>query len=316
MYDAIVIGGGSAGLAAATWLGRYRRRTLVVDAGEPRNRWVDEVHGYLGRDPAEPGALLHQARRDLDRYPTVLRVAGRVEALAAEPQGGFAADVGDVCHRARRVVLATGVRDVFPDVDGFFEHYGADVFHCPACDGYQARDLPVVAIGWSEEVAGFALELLDWAASVTVVTNGQQFEAADQARAGLARNGIPVVEDEAAALLGDRGALRAVRLRTGAQIDCRLAFFSIGHRPVTDLAEQVGCALDADGHVVVDEHAETTVPGVYAAGDLTPGLHLVQVAAAKGATAGTGCARSLRGERGAPDTPQPGPDVDVELHRS
>lgn len=316
MYDAVVIGGGPAGLAATTWLARYRRRALLVDAGEPRNRWVDEVHGYLGADPADPAALLQEGRRDVDRYPTVERVQGRVTAVAAEPPGGFAVEVGDLCHRARRVVLATGVADVFPAVEGFFVHYGADVFHCPTCDGYQAQDRPVVAFGWSAEVAGFALELLDWAASVTVVTDGQPFEADDEERAALARNGIAVVEDEATALIGDRGDLRAVRLRSGKQLDCRLAFFSIAHRPLTDLAEQLGCDLDGEGHVIVDEHGETTVPGVYAAGDLTPGIHLVQVAAAKGAVAGTGCALSLRGERGAPDAPAPGPDVEEELHGS
>lgn len=309
MWDAIVVGGGPAGLAAATWLARYRRQVLVVDAGEPRNRWVQEVHGYLGSDPVDPRTLQERALADLSTYPGVQRTTGTVRNAATEPRGGFAVEVGDRCHLGARLVLATGVRDTFPEVDGFFTHYGADVFHCPSCDGYQAEDRPVVAFGWSAEVAGFALELLDWAGSVTVVTNGQQFEASRMQRAALARHGIDVLEDRAAALLGERGDLHAVRLASGEHLECRVAFFSIAHHPATGLAEQLGCALDADGHVTVDEQGQTSVPGVYAAGDLTPGIHLVQVAAAKGAVAGTGCALSLRGELGAPQTPVPGPDI-------
>lgn len=310
MDDAIVIGGGPAGLAAATWLGRYRRRVLLVDGGEPRNRWVDEVHGYLGFDPAEPSVLRERARRDLATYPTVDHLHGKATRVSAEPDKTFTAVVDGEARRSQRLVLATGVIDAFPDVEGFFEHYGADVFHCPSCDGYQAQDRPVVALGWSAAVAGFALELLDWAASVTIVTNGQTFEGGHSERAALARHGIPVVEDEAAALLGDRGDLRALRLRSGELLECRIAFFSIAHHPATDLADQLSCAVDDGGYVTVDGHGQTSVPGVYAAGDLTPGFHLVQVAAAKGAIAGTGCALSLRGEPGAS---APGPDVEREL---
>ncbi|HVL97754.1 MAG TPA: NAD(P)/FAD-dependent oxidoreductase [Egibacteraceae bacterium] len=314
MYDAIVIGGGSAGLAATTWLARYRRRVLLVDGGEPRNRWVDESHGYLGSDPMNPNTLLERARHDLAAYSTVEMLEGKASSAAAEPRGGFAVEVDGKCHLGGRLVLATGVVDAFPDVDGFFTHYGADVFHCPTCDGYQAQDLPVVAFGWDPAVAGFALELLDWAKSVTVVTNGQPFEGNGPERDALTRHGVELVEDKADALLGARGELEGVRLRSGSELECRLAFFSIAHHPVTGLAEQLGCALDGDGYVVVDEQGETSVPGVYAAGDLTPGMQLVQVAAAKGALAGTSCALSLRGEEGAPDNRPPGPDVEQELH--
>lgn len=312
MDDTIVIGGGAAGLAAASWLGRYRRKVLLVDGGEPRNRWVDEAHGYLGFDPVSPSTLLERARHDLEAYDTVRLRHGK--ATAAEVDGeGFAIEVdGEPCS-TRRVVLATGVADAFPDVEGFFAHYGADVFHCPTCDGYQARDKPAVAFGWSAEVAGFALDLLDWASSLTVVTNGQRFEGDAPERDALARHDIDIVEDDAVELLGPRGALEGVRLRSGAHLDCQVAFFSIAHKPVTGLAEQLGCALDEEGYVTVDDCARTSVAGVYAAGDLTPGMQLLQVAAAKGAVAGTHCALSLRGEQPPTAAPTPGPDADEEL---
>ena len=213
----------------------------------------------------------------------------------------------------RRVVLATGVVDLFPEVDGFLDHYGASAFHCPTCDGYEARDRHVVVLGWSEDVAGYALTLLDWAADVTVVTDGSRFEGDATRRAALDRHGVAVIEDDAVAFLGARGDLQGVRLSRGDVLPCDLAFFSIGHRPRTDLAVQLGCELTPQGCVSVDDECRTSVEGVYAAGDVTPGIQLVQVAAAKGTIAGVTCSISLRGEPAAPGAPEPGPDVEAEL---
>jgi len=212
---------------------------------------------------------------------------------------------------ARRLVLATGVRDQFPEVEGFFEHYGVSVFHCPSCDGYEAKGRPVVAIGWSEQVVGFALELLGWASRVTVVTNGRRFEGDGGRRDTLERHGIAVREETALELVGTRGDLRAIRLEGGNVVGCELGFFSIAHHPLTGLAERLGCQRDSDGYLVVDANGATSVPGVFAAGDVTPGLQLVQVAAGSGATAGVGCALSLEND---PRTPPPlPPDVEDQI---
>lgn len=295
MLDAVVVGGGPAGLSAATWLGRYRCRTLLVDSGEHRNRWVEQSHGYLSRDPVSPTVLLDEARRDLTQYPSVERRAGTVGRAAGE-QGAFEVDVDGEVVRARRLVLATGVRDEFPDLDGFFEHYGASAFHCPSCDGYEASGKEVVALGWDANVAGFALTLDGWARSVTVVTDGRRFEGDDHHRQVLAAAGIAVREADAVGLVGTRGDLRAVRLRSGETIPCTLLFFTIGHEQNATLPDQLGCERDNEACVVVDERGQTSVPGVYAAGDLTPGLQLIQVAAAKGVVAGVACAHSLWAE--------------------
>ena len=308
--DAVVIGGGPAGLSAATWLARYRRTVLVFDSGEYRNRWADASHGYFSHDPASPAELLTRACADLDAYPTAELRHGRV-VKASDRDGGFEVVTEAERLTARRLVLATGVRDEFPDVGGFFEHYGASVFHCPSCDGYEAKGRPVVAIGWSEQVVGFALELLGWASRVTVVTDGRRFEGEDEHRRVLKRHGVAVREDTALELIGPRGDLRAIRLEGGDSIECQLAFFSIAHHPVTDLATQLGCERDHDGYLVVDASGATSVPGVFAAGDVTPGLQLIQVAAGSGAVAGVGCALSLEND---PKTPPPlPPDVEDQI---
>lgn len=306
-YDAIVVGGGPAGLAAATWLARYRRRTLLVDAGEQRNRWVDRAHGYLTRDPVSPREVLRLAREQLDAYPYAERLDGSVTD-ARRDGDRFVVSVGTAKYAALRLVLATGVVDAFPDVDGFFDHYGADVFHCPTCDGYEARGRNVVVLGWSAYVAAFAVTLLDWAASVVVVTDGRRFPGDDEQLATLAAYGIRVVEDEALRFGGDRGALRYIALRHIGEVPCEAAFFSVAHRPRTDLAERLGARVNAEGCVVVDASQETDVPGLYACGDVTPGMQLIQVAAAEGTVAGISAAQSLRGERGSPASPEPAPD--------
>lgn len=287
-----MVGGGPAGLAAATWLARYRRRVAVVDSGEYRNRWVDQAHGYLGRDPVDPAELRETARKDLAQYPEASIIEGRVTTACRDGDGAFTLTLVGVDTRplrAKRIVLATGVNDDFPEVENFFEHYGASVFHCPGCDGYEAKGQDVVALGWSEALTGFALTLLGWATSVTIVTEGRRFEGEDVP-------GITVIEDDAVAFVGERGALEGVRLRSGRTLSCQLAFFSIARHFNADLADQLGCARTDEGCVRVDGEGETTVDGVYAAGDLVPGLHLIQVAAAQGAVAGAACAQSLRVE--------------------
>ena len=312
MEDVIVCGGGPAGLAAALWLGRYRRRTLILDAGESRNRTARRTHGYLGSDGVAPGELVEKARRDALAYPTV-RI-GRAEADATERVGeGFEVRSGEHSWRAQRLVLATGVNDVHPDIEGFEELYGTSIFHCSCCDGYESTDQDVLAIGWGEHVAGFALDLLDWGARVTLVTNGQEFEGDRSCIAALERNRVEIIEEDVASFLSDGGEMRGARLATGRELSATRAFFSIGHEPRTDLARQLGCELDEIGYVRVDEHGEATVEGVYAVGDVTPGEQLVQTAAASGAVAGIACGMSLRGSgtvRGAPD---PGPDPSEEL---
>lgn len=285
--DVVVIGGGPAGLSAALWLGRYRREVLVLDSGEYRNRSASELHGYLGADGIDPAELRERAHRDLKGYPTVAHRCAEVRRAERTPDG-FVVQTIDNAIGCRRVVVATGIRDRFPEVENFFDFYGTSVFTCPACDGYEAEGKHVVVLGWNAEIGAFAQHLLEWAASVTIVTEGRKLEADEPPDAA-----INVVERDATALLGVDGQLGGVRLDDGRQIPCEMAFFSIDQAPVTGFAEQLGCELNDEGCVRTDADGTTSVPGVYAAGDIVGGPQLVQVAAASGARAGIACARSL-----------------------
>jgi thioredoxin reductase len=258
-------------------------------------------------------ALLQQARADLVRYPEIAFCEGLATAARREDDGRFVVTVGDDTFDGLRLILATGVVDEFPEVDGFLDHYGTSVFHCATCDGYEAQDRSVVVLGWGEQVVSFAIGMLDWACELTVVTEGRPLEGDDRHRRLLERHGIRLVEDDAVAFVGERGDLRGVRLASGQVLDAELVFFSIAHEPRLDLARQVGCEVDDDSCLYVDRDGRTSVEGCYAAGDITPGFHLAAIAVGKGAAAGVACAISLQGEEGSPVSPSPAPDAEAEL---
>ena len=302
--DVVVVGGGPSGLAAASWAARYRRSVVVLDSGDYRNAHVEQSHGYLGRDPQVPADLLTTGRAEVLAYPTAEIRSAEATGVRRRDDGLFEVGPDLLAHR---LVLAQGVQDSFPEVDGFFEHYGASVFHCPACDGYEARDRHVVALGWDPHLVGFAATLKNWAGSVTVVTNGQLFTGD---RDVLTGQGIAVLERDAVRFVGERGDLRGLELDGGQVLQTSLVLFSVAHTPRVELAVSLGCALDAEGYVVVDDQGRTSVQGVYAAGDLTPGLQLALVAAASGVVAGVGAAQSLFGHDGAPSSPAPAPAVE------
>lgn len=311
-YDVIVCGGGPAGLSAALWLGRYRRKTLVVDAANQRNLAANASHGYLTADGCTPAEFLDRARADVDAYPEVERVTGTVDAVERD-DGRFLVETSTGTARCARLLISTGVTDACPDIPGFGDFFGKHIFHCSCCDGYESRDLDVLAIGWGEHSAGYALDLLEWGARVTLVTNGNSFEGDEPSRAALHRHGIELIEDEVTELVGTDEEMSGAVLASGRRIAAQRAFFSIAHEPRSDLAASLGCEIDDLGYVKVGDHGETTIDHVYAAGDITPGEQLVSVASAEGVVAGIACAMSLRGTATAPGAPDPGPDPEKEL---
>lgn len=311
-FDAVVVGGGPAGLSAGLWLGRYRRKTLIVDAGRQRNLTSHALHGYATRDGVRPEDFLEALRAEVRRYPTVEVVRDLVLEVARQSDSFGISMQGDSVTSSR-LVLTTGVQDTPPDIPGFDLHYGRAIFHCSCCDGYESRDQDVLAIGWGEHVAGFALDLLDWGARVILVTNGETFEGDEDHRSTLAEHGIEIIEEKVEEILSEGETMRGVRLASGTVLPAARAFFSIAHRPRASLGRALGCSIDELGYLSVDEHGLTSIQDVYAAGDVTPGEQLVQTAASSGAVAGIACAMSLRGTITAPGAPEPGPDPEREL---
>ena len=287
-YDVAVIGGSFAGLSAAMQLGRARRRVLVVDSGRPRNRFAHASHGFLGQDGRAPLAILETARAQVLAYPTAqLRADESIGARARD--GGFELEfTASEPAFARRVVLATGVVDELPDMPGLRERWGVSVLHCPYCHGYEVADrrLGVLAVG--EMSVHQALLLPDWSADVTIFTNGA-FVPSDEQRAKLAGRGVRIESRRVISLVGDGQALGGVCLDDGEIVGLDALFTASRTHMASPHAEQLGCAFDDGpfGPVIrTDARKETTVPGVYAAGDAARAPHNATWASSDGVAAG------------------------------
>jgi thioredoxin reductase len=294
-HDVIVIGGSFAGLSAALQLARARRRLLVVDAGRPRNRFARASHGFLGQDGRAPAAIVESARTQVLAYPTAEFIAGEATE-ARQCDGEFeVALASGATHHARGLILATGVVDELPDVPGLRERWGATVLHCPYCHGYEvaARRLGVLATG--PQALHQALLLPDWSPDVTLFTNGV-VAPDDVQRAALQARGVRLEAEPVTALLGEAPLLSGVRLADG-RVAALDALFTVSRtRPASALAEQLGCAFDEGpfGPVIrTSDRKETTVPGVFAAGDAARPAHNATWASADGVTAGIAAHQSL-----------------------
>jgi len=291
LYDCIVVGAGPAGLSASLFLARYRRRILTFHHNSPRNEYAHNVHGFLGHDGISPAELLARGRDEVTSYGGLI-VQGcvtRIEQLSNDHFRVYAGD-GDEGSRtfdARRVLLATGLRDLTPDCPGFREFYGASVHHCPDCDGYEYTEKRIAVLGSGTNTVGFALGLLTWTNKITVITENKDGLSQDD-RAKLAAFDLDVRDESIKALDGDVKSkkLHRVIFSTGDALECDALFFNLGTEPASNLHEMLGCKLDEDcGLVWVDETRQTSIPGVYAAGDITPHSQLAVVAAAEGAMA-------------------------------
>lgn len=294
MYDALIVGGSFAGLSAATYIARARRTVLLIDAGEPRNRFASASHGFLTRDGDSPQAMLETARAQLAAYPTVTFVSGHAAQAAAIAEG-FSVTLEDGrTFEGRKLLLATGVRDMLPDIPGFRERWGRSIGHCPYCHGYEIGKAPIAVRASGPMAAHYALLVSEWG-PVTLLTDGfEGLTPEDKAR--LDAKTIRVETTPIRALRGEGTDLSAIVLADGREIAASAMLAGVPYEPASDLAARLGCAHDDSpmGLILrIDDMGQTTVPGVYAAGDITHMRHSVGHAVASGITAGTSLHQSL-----------------------
>ena len=291
--DVLIVGAGPAGLSAALVLARCLRRVRAGDWEERRNATSTGIHGLLTREGQPPSEFIAAAKRDLARYPTVGLRTTQVVGIMPDA-GAFrfrCADGHD--GTAKKVLLATGLRDVLPNLAGIAPLYGCSVHHCLYCDGFEYAERPLAAYGEADKGGSLALMMRHWSADVVLLTGGGEAPSAEM-QVRLVEHGIPTIGKPVAELEGERRSLRRVRFTDGTALARDALFFSTGCTQKSDLSRQLGCVRDDKGGVVTDAVTEeTSVPGVYVAGDVSRDVLLVAVAMGEGAKAGVAINRAL-----------------------
>ncbi|WP_328832910.1 NAD(P)/FAD-dependent oxidoreductase [Streptomyces sp. NBC_00252] len=287
-YDVVVIGGGAAGLSAALVLGRSRRRTLVVDAGEPRNTPAAHMQGYLTRDGMSPAEFLALGREEIARYGVGL-VRDRAVDVTKGDDFAVALAGGETVH-ARRIVVATGLKDELPDVPGVAERFGRDVIHCPYCHGWEVRDQAFGVLATTPMSLHQALIVSQWSKDVTLFLHTvAESELTDDDLRRLAAAGVAVVPGEVAEMVVEGDRLTGVRLADGTTHPREAVFVAPRAIPQTGLLEKLGAELQETpfgAYPVVDPTGLTTVPGVWAVGNAMGFAEQVVNAASAGYRAG------------------------------
>ena len=292
MFDTIVAGGSYAGMAAALQLARARRKVLVIDAGQRRNRFASSSHGFLTRDGASPDAIAAEAKEQLLAYSTVTWIEGKASKAAGSADRFSVETDGGETHEARRLVLATGIVDILPYVPGHAERWGKSVFHCPYCHGYELDQgrLGVLAVGPISMHQ--ALMLPDWG-TTTLFTNGV-FTPDDNEKAQLTARGVSMETSRVISVGGEEGI--SLRLEDGREAALEGLFVAPRAEHASKLAHQLGCSMEEGpmGSVIeTDAMTATSVEGVFAAGDAARLAGSVTFAVADGAMAGFAAHRSL-----------------------
>lgn len=295
IWDAIVIGGSFAGLSAAMQLARGQRKVLLLDAGEPRNRFATQSHGFFAADGAEPGELRGRAWQQLLAYPTVQFVQGRAITAEKAAAGSFciSAETG-AQYQSKTLILATGLTDTLPAIPGVAQRWGKSVIHCPYCHGYEFRNRPIAVIATGEASIHQAAILPDWG-PVTYFSQGQFMPDAEQL-ALLKRRGVTLEHSAVTAVEGEGFDISHLLLADGRTVAAAVVYVApktaFGH----NLAQQLGCELEQGplgAYIKTDAMQQSSISGLFAAGDMASPMHNGMLAAAAGVKAGAAAHRVL-----------------------
>ncbi|MDV6329950.1 NAD(P)/FAD-dependent oxidoreductase [Asticcacaulis sp. 201] len=298
IYDAIIIGGSYAGLSAALQLGRARRQVLIIDEGLRRNRFAAHSHGFLTQDGVDPAAIAANARAQVMTYPTVRWLSGRAETAQPLPadtrtKAWFKVTVADTLYLSKTLILAVGLRDILPAIDGLAERWGKSVFHCPYCHGYELNQGRIGVIAGSELSMHHALMLPDWGPTTLLINDA--FEPTKDQLASLAARGVTVERSPVQAVTGHAD----VQLADGRTLSVSGLFALAPFEVASAIPHQLGLDLDQGplGAVIkTDPMKETSLPGVFACGDAARAMASVALAVGDGNLAGTSAHRFLLSE--------------------
>ncbi|WP_119461613.1 NAD(P)/FAD-dependent oxidoreductase [Rhodospirillaceae bacterium SYSU D60014] len=293
--DCLIIGGGPAGLSAAIYLARYRRRLLLVDEDKSRCSWIPQSHNHPGFPDGITGtALLARMRAQAERYGTRTE-ATRIDKLVREEEGFRAVTAAGQALRAATVILATGVIDAEPELPDL---YGAVqrglIRHCPICDGFEVIDHKVAVIGHGTDALGEAMFLRTYTRDVTLLTLGQPMTLRMEDRRRMAEAGIGAIEEPVVNVTVEGDRITRLSLASGASHAFDTLYSALGTEPRSSLAAQIGARMNEAGCLLVGDHQRCSVPDLYAAGDIVAGLNQIAVAMGQAAIAATAIHDTLR----------------------
>ncbi|GGF27515.1 NAD(P)/FAD-dependent oxidoreductase [Flavobacterium limi] len=284
-FDIIIIGGSYSGLSAAMSLGRSLRQVLIIDSGLPCNRQTPHSHNFITLDGEKPAAISAKARLQLEFYKTVQFYNGlAVKALQTENGFEITTESGDL-FTARKILFATGVKDLLPEIKGFSDCWGISVLHCPYCHGYEVKYEKTAIIANGEMGYEYAKLISNWTKDLRLCTNGKSTLTLEQTKS-LEKHGISILEQEIESLEHNSGQIKQIIFKNQEKIDVKAIYARPPFEQHCHLPEALGCELNEQGLIKVDFMQKTTVPGIYASGDATTQMRSVAIAVSTGSFAG------------------------------
>jgi thioredoxin reductase len=291
-FDVIIIGGSYSGLSAAMSLGRALRNVLVIDSGKPCNRQTPHSHNFLTRDGQTPAELSALAKKEVAEYKTITFYEG-LAVSGAKTDAGFEihTQAGDR-FTAKKLVFASGIRDIMPDIEGFAECWGITAIHCPYCHGYEVKHEPTGILANGDGAFEYAKLISNWTKNLTVFTNGASTLTEEQA-ARIRSHHINIVETAIDRFEHDKGYLRRIIFKDGSDFPLKAVYARPQYEQHSDIPAALGCELTEQGLLKIDAMQRTTIPGVYACGDNASGMRSVANAVAMGSLAGVALSREM-----------------------
>ncbi len=284
LFDVIIIGGGPAGLNAAVVLGRCNRKVLLFDHGKQRNRNSHGMHNYLTRDDISPKEFLKTGRNELKKY-NVKMLPKEVRHAKKDPDGFFVIkDEKEKIYYSKKLILATGLTDNLPGINGIRKFYGKSIFHCPYCDGWENNNKTIGVYSKTKSGVDLALTLTAWSSKITLYTDGEKY-LRKKDKELFSKKNIAVIHESINSFEGKGFQLKNIVFENGNKSFCEALFFSNGYDVQCHLVESLGCDIGKNNIAITNRLQQTNIPGLYVAGDISKDIHFVVVAAAEGAKA-------------------------------
>ena len=294
-YEVIIIGGSYAGLAAAMALGRALRSVLIIDSGKPCNRQTPHSHNFLTQDGETPAAISAKAKEQVLKYPTVTFLEAKAtQGLKTDAGFEIITDANET-FSAKKLLFATGIKDIMPDIDGFAECWGISVIHCPYCHGYEVKNLKTAILANGDVAYHYCVLLTQWTKDLTVFTNGKTDFTQEQL-SKLEYHNINVIETEVDSLTQTNGQLESIVLKNGNAHNFAVMYSRVPFMQHSTIPQKLGCTIDENGLIAVDDWQKTNIPGIFAAADCTTLMRSVAGAVAAGTKSGAMINHEMTGE--------------------